>query len=492
MKILYDTNILIHIEDQKELSPDLQSLLSLIREHGHQEFIHPASLKDIENDNDIVRRKITLSKLRGYPRLPSPPLPDNEFISFVGAPLNQHDKNDNEILFSLKKNLADFLITEDKGIRKKAIQLDIDDRVFSIASALDYFSRLYNRHLPKHTLLKECYAHDINLNQPFFDSLKEAYQDFEWWWYEKCVKQSRKCWIYEEEKVIKAFLMLKEEDQPIETSPPVPAGRRVKITTLKVDLSGSKMGELFLKMAFQYCINNQFFETYLTHFEEEDDSLVYLIRNYGFEYVGKKVSNGENVYLKKYIANDTSLHPLAIAKKYYPCFKDGKKIKKFIIPIQPQYHDVLFPDYSRRQLTLADYTEINIPGNAIKKAYLSSSRIKKITPGSIILFYRSKDQHSITAVGVVDQEPIRTNDPDELKRIVGKRSVYSDDKLLEWAQKTVFVLRFKHHLYLPNPLNLKYLNNLGIDAPQSIREINHEQYLAIKTGGKLDERFTVN
>jgi hypothetical protein len=389
--------------------------------------------------------------------------------------------------------MADFLITEDKGIIRKAILLDIDDRVFSISSALDYFKRMYNRYVPKHTLLKECYAHEIDICQPFFDSLKADYLDFENWWLEKCVKQNRKCWIYEEEDRIKAFFMIKEENQSIDTLPPIPAGRRVKITTLKVDILGSKIGELFLKMAFQYCINNGFFEAYLTHFEEKEDSLTYLIGNYGFEDVGKK-ADGENVYLKKFIVDDTSLHPLDISKKYYPCFKDGEEIKKFLIPIQPQYHDILFPDYPNRQMTFADYFEINRPGNAIKKAYLSGSRITKITPGSIILFYRSKDQHAITALGIVDQEPMRTNDANEVKRIVGKRSVYSDKELEEWAQKNVFILRFRHHFFFPNRLSLAYLQDKGIlkAAPQSITEINHEQYLSLKTGGKLDARFTVN
>ncbi|WP_269851694.1 PIN domain-containing protein [Methanosarcina horonobensis] len=99
MKLLHDTNILIHIQDPKELPPNLQALLTIIREHGHQEFIHPASLKDIDNDNNAERKKITLSKLRGYPLLPSPPIPDDEFTSLVGIPVNSHDKNDNEILF---------------------------------------------------------------------------------------------------------------------------------------------------------------------------------------------------------------------------------------------------------------------------------------------------------------------------------------------------------------------------------------------------------
>lgn len=495
MKILYDTNVLIHIQDSKELSLNLQTLLTLIREHGDQEFIHPASLKDIENDSDVERRKITLSKLHGYPRLPSPPTPDDEFTSLVGTTVNSHDANDNEILFSLKRNLVDFLITEDKGIRKKAILLNLDDRVLSIDSALDYFNTLYQRIFPSHSLLSKCYAHEIDINQPFFNSLKSDYGDAEFKkWYDKCIKESRKCYTYEVDDKVKAFLMLKEENEVIETHSLIPATKRVKIATLKVDLSGSKIGELFLKIAFQYCINNQIFEIYLTHFGAEDDPLVYLIENFGFEKVGKLAKNDEPVYLKKLIPETVELPSLEIARKYYPCFKDGRSVKKFVIPILPKFHDILFPDYKRRQMKLTDYFEINIPGNAIKKAYLSSRYSSRLGIGDIILFYRSHDQKAIASLGIIDQEPIRTNNLDELKRVVGKRSVYSEEELREWAEQSVFVIRFKHHLYLPNPLDLNYLieNDILKGAPQSITEINHEQYLSLKTGGKLDERFTVN
>jgi len=495
MKILYDTNILIHIQDPKVLSSNLQALLTIIREHGHQEFIHPASLKDIENDRDIERRRITMSKLHGYPRLPSPPIPDAEFTNIVGDPTNSHDANDNEILFSLKKNLVDFLITEDRGIRNKATLLELDDRVFSIDSALDYFTSMYQRVYPSHTLLKKCYAHEIDINQTFFDSLKSDYgsEDFEKW-YNKCIKEGRECYIYEIDGEVKAFLMLKEENEVIETYEPRQAENRVKITTLKVDISGSKIGELFLKIAFQYCINNHIFEIYLTHFETDDDALVKIIKDFGFEKIGELSKNDESVYLKKFIPEALNLPPLEVSRKYYPCFKDGINVKKFVIPILPEFHDILFPDYKRRQMKLTDYFEINIPGNAIKKAYLSSSRITTLRPGDVILFYRSQDQKAITSLGVIDQEPIRTSNLDELKRVVGKRSVYSEEKLAEWADKTVFIIRFKHHLYLPHPLNLDFLieNNVLKTAPQSITEINHEQYLALKNGGKLDERFTVN
>jgi len=494
VKIIFDTNILIHIEDPKELSKNLQDLMKLFREHGHQIFIHPASLKDIDNDQDENRKKIILSKLKGYPLIESPPEPTDDFLSVVGLSSKSNEINDTEILFAIQKNTADFLITEDFGLMKKAIRVNHEDRVFSIDSALDYFKNLYARKVISHPLLKEDYLHNLDIEDPFFDSLKEDYEDskFRKWFKEKSI-EGRKCWVYKEDDEIKALLMLKEEDELIETSPQIPAGRRLKIATLKVDLSGFKLGELFLKMGFQYCIINQIFETYLTHFRKEDDVLINLIDNYGFESVGFLKKNNEEVFLKKLIPIEKNLSPVETSKKYYPSFRDSPYVRKFLVPIMPDFHDRLFPDFSQRQMKITDYSEVNIPGNAIKKAYLSHSPIKKIRSGDLVIFYRSGDLRAVTAIGIVDQEPLHVNKAEEIIRIVGKRTVYLEKEIIEMA-KPVFVTMFRHHIFLPNPLNIDYLRKHKIikDKPQSIMELNHNQYVAIKKGGKLDERFTVS
>lgn len=493
MNIIFDTNILIHIEDPKELSKSLQDLMKLFRER-HQIFIHPASLKDIDNDPDENRKKIILSKLKGYPLIESPPKPTDDFLSLVGLSSKSNEINDTEILFAIQKNTADFLITEDYGLQKKAIRANLEDRVFSIDSALDYFKNLYARKVISHPLLKEDYLHNLDIEDPFFDSLKEDYKEhklFRDWFKEKSI-EGRKCWVYKKDDKIKALLMLKEEDEPIETFPQIPAGRRLKISTMKVDLSGFKLGELFLKMAFQYCINNQIFEIYLTHFRKKDDVLINLIENYGFESVGFLKKNNEEVFLKKLIPLEKNLSPVETSKKYYPTFRDSPYVKKFLVPIMPDFHDRLFPDFSQRQMKITDYSEINIPGNAIKKAYLSHSPIKKIRAGDLVLFYRSGDLKAVTAIGVVDQEPLHLNETAEIVRIVGKRTVYLETEIEEQAKKLVFMIMFRHHLFLPYPLNLDYLRKHDIPVPQSIIEITHRQYLAIKEGGKLDERFTVS
>lgn len=490
MKIIFDTNILIHIEDPKELSPNLQDLLNIIRKYGHKIFIHPASLKDINNDKDVQRRRIILSKLKGYPLIELPPRPIDDFLSMMGASSSSNEINDNEILFAIQKNAADILITEDYGLYKKANRVDLDDRVLSIDSALDYFNNLYARRVPKHALLKEDFLHNIDIEDTFFDSLKKEYE-FRKWFSDKSI-EGRKCWVYHEDYHIKALLILKEENELIDTSPPIPARRRLKIATLKSDLPGFKLGELFLKMAFQYCIGNQILETYLTHFRKEDDALINLIESYGFETAGFLKKNNEEVLIKKLIPIENKLSALDISKKYYPSFKDSPDIKKFLIPIIPKYHDRLFPDFKQRQMRITEYSEMNIPGNAIRKAYLSSSKIKKMRAGDILLFYRSQDLKAVTAIGVVDQKPVHSNEVDEVVGIVGKRSVYPYDEIKKMTQKPVLVTMFRHHLFLPKPLDLPYLRQNGIAVPQSIIELNHKQYMAIKKGGELDECFTVS
>ena len=74
-----------------------------------------------------------------------------------------------------------------------------------------------------------------------------------------------------------------------------------------------------------------------------------------------------------------------------------------------------------------------IEGNAIKKAYLSHSNIKKISPGDIILFYRTDDYQAITCLGIVEKIIPNLRDPNEIIKEVGKRTVYSPEDIKEFA-----------------------------------------------------------
>ena len=164
-------------------------------------------------------------------------------------------------------------------------------------------------------------------------------------------------------------------------------------------------------------------------------------------------------------------------------------------PIRPEYHNRLFTDYQPRQPTLSEFGgELIIEGNTIKKAYLSHSRIRKMSEGDILLFYRSVDERRITSLGVIEKVYHNLRNPDEIIRYVGKRSVYTKKEIEEIAKNPTKVILFRQHFHLRTPLALDYLitNNILSGAPQSIVRISHEKYLVIKGGGGINERFTIN
>ena len=134
-----------------------------------------------------------------------------------------------------------------------------------------------------------------------------------------------------------------------------------------------------------------------------------------------------------------------------------------------------------------------VEGNTIRKAYLCHTNTKNIKPGSILLFYRSKDKNAITAVGVVEKVYYDLTDPREIMKHVRKRTVYSKEEIEEMAKnKPVTVILFNHHFYLRTPVKLDVLIREGIlkAAPQSIWKLEHEKYVRIKELGGIDERYT--
>lgn len=503
MRILIDTNIFIYREDYHILPSNLIMLLQILNRSKIEILIHPKSIKDIKRDFNEDRKNVVLSKLNTYTLLESPPdqNKDPNFLNVVGYPSKPNDDVDNAILYSIYKDAVDFLITEDKGIHKKAIKLNLRERILSIDDALEIFEKDFSNETVSHPpALKEEVVYNLEINDPFFESLKEEYGEpvFEKW-FKDISRKGRKCWVhFNEDHSIGALLIYKIENESIDDSvPSLPTKNRLKLSTFKVTQTGYKIGELFIKLSVKYALKKNLSEIYLTHFTKQDDNLVDLISEYGFNKVSVK-SNGEDIYIKELLVdkkNLKSLPPTEISKKFYPNFYDGMRIKKFIVPIRPEFHERLFIDYKGRQTTLPEHVgKFITEGNTIKKAYLSNSRITKISSGDLLLFYRSGDKMELTSLGIVENVFPSLQDTDEILRHVGKRTVYSIDEIKKMAEHPTIVILFTFHFYLTNPLKLVDLKKMGIlkGVTQSITQISHEKYLQIKNRGGIDERFTIS
>ena len=400
------------------------------------------------------------------------------------------------------RNAVEFFITEDRAIHKKARVLGIGERVFLISEAVHDFNRCLpsQESIPTPPALVKDKMHNLDLRDPIFDSLRADYPFDEW--FIKKAQEGRGCYVHRRsDGSLGAILINKIEDESIPSIPLLPKKKRLKIATLKVEHVGYKIGELLLKVSIDIALKNDISEIYLTRFTQpEGDRLIDLVSEYGFRKASviPHENREEDVYVKSLCTRGhdiSSLLPVKISQMYYPSFYDGVLVRKFIIPIQPEFHDQLFTDFSkRRQTKLYEHSgEFVIEGNTIRKAYLTYSRIKKIEPGDIILFYRSRDKKAVTSIGVVDDFFPGVSDTDDVIRIIGKRSVYSHTAI-ERSNKPLTIILFRHHFHLPHSVTINELrgDNVLSWAPQSITEIDNTKYTWVKQRGGISESYTVH
>jgi len=505
MRVLIDTNILIYREDDRDVSPEISTLMSVLNKTHTDILLHPASLEDIRRDKNEERKRITLSKVKAYQILENAPTPDKneEFFKKIGEPKRVNDEIDNLILYSLYKNAVGFLITKDGGIHLNASSLGISDRVFYPDEAIEHFKKDLpsSETVSKPFPLKKGFVSDLNPDDPIFDTLKQGYPEFDTW-FTKIAREGRECYYNKRiDGTLGAIMIYKFEEEPIPCTPPQPSMKRLKIATLKVSHEGSKIGELLLKVAFGIAAKNNLSQVYLTHFTEDEDRLVYLITQFGFRNVGVLLGNmDEDVFIKKLYPTSKDckgLTPLQISREYYPSFYDGNNVDKFVVPIWPEYHHRLFTEYSddgTRQLTLDESMgDFIVEGNTIKKAYLTHSKIKKLKEGDIVLFYRAHDIKAITSLGVIEEVHDSLSNTENIIEIIGKRSVYSKYEI-ELSKKPLTVILFKHHMNLKKPVKLLALIKSKIlkGQPQTIQKIDDDKFSMIKELGEINERFTID
>jgi hypothetical protein len=503
LRVLLDTNILIHREDDREIQEDIQQLMGVLSRLKADILIHPASKIDIDNDQIEERKKKMLSKLGAYQHLEKSPEPRGDssfFQKLYGQIKVDRIEPDDLIIYSVYKNAVDLLITEDLGIHRKAKRLGISERIMTLTEFLVFAQGLlpYERIIAPPAIREEA-VHNLDVSDPIFTELIEDYPEFRDW-FVKISREGRKCWISRKESgELGALLIWKIEDGIIDTQPPLPKKRRLKISTFKVVQKGKKIGELFIRMSVDLAIRNSVEEVFLTHFiRDSNDSLAQLLLEFGFIDVGKN-GRGEDVFVKRLVLDPStasSLSPWEIDETYFPSFYDGDKVAKYIVPIRPEYHDRLFMTHAGRQTQIEEYSgQFIVEGNTIKKAYLSNSPITGIDKGGVVLFYRSRDASLITDLGIVESAyRFEPNQAGNILGIVAKRTVYSYDEIVEMSKKPTLVIIFRNHFHLPRPIPLKDLIDLGIikGAPQTVMQVSEDGYNEIRKRGGIDERYSIH
>lgn len=225
---------------------------------------------------------------------------------------------------------------------------------------------------------------DCNLNDPFFDSLREDYGSFNDWFMRKGT-EGAEAFVSESDDRMEAFVYVKKDDMGPAgdlTDPPF-----MKIGTLKItsEAEGTRLGEGAIGLALWEWQQSDYNQIYLTVYPKHE-KLIGLIERYGFEQTGMK--GDELVFSKdkrKIPLDDPDIPWL----KMFP-YLDSDFTRGVYIPIEAAYHDNMF-QYSDLSNT-EQHTAPMPVANGITKVFIATPfEHIDYRPRDIALIYRITD-----------------------------------------------------------------------------------------------------
>jgi hypothetical protein len=336
----------------------------------------------------------------------------------------------------------------------------------------------------------------VNLNDSFFDSLKQDYQEFPEWFQKKASK-GEKALVFQDTNGIGAFIYLKEEEEPLELKNTVIASvKRIKIGTLKLseEYRNQRLGEGAIGVALWKWQESRAKQIYVTVFEKHD-LLIKLLESFGFTNIGEN-ARGELVYLK-----DRSNIDYSTPKLSFP-FVNPYFSKAGLLPIQDQYHDKLLP-YSELKGNNYEIEEITA-GNGITKVFIASPYTSiEYSINEPLFVYRihSGEQKTyksvvtsfgtVTNVKVIKKNKISFETLEEFLKLVGNKTVFCKAELVNLYVKkdNIVILEFLYNGYFGKGNNINHhtlkKNNLFNTYPYNV-QYTLDEFKYILNLGKVD------
>ena len=258
----------------------------------------------------------------------------------------------------------------------------------------------------------------------------------------------------------------------------------LKICTFKISdhATGAKLGELLLRAIFDFAHANRFETLFIETFLKQG-ALLHLLHQFGFEIADEKLGTEELVLRKRMCPitpEDERLAPLEYAKKFGPFSVKWSDVAAYVIPIEPRFHALLFPELEPQGSLLAGSESF---GNTLIKAYLCRAQTRSIRRGDLVCFYRSGDWQAITTIGVVEQT-LACDDEAEMGNFLKKRTVYrQQDVAAKCREGGAFALTFRHAPILRKHISLRNLitNHILAAPPQSITKLTSDALTWLRT-----------
>ena len=498
--ILLDTNIIVRRESYNNTSSEISRLFKYFTKKKIQTFVHKKSKRELEKYANPIYKKSIEDKLNAYQEFPNYVVHLDDRFNEVLARFSKDENGeiDNALLAEVYCGNAPLLLTDDRLMLLKAEELYIRDKVLSSIELLEKYKELDPKNV-KYDILNvvlKPFA-EVDLDDPFFDTLKEDYNfgdnafvD----WYRKKSNENEQAYTFYDGDVLKGFLYLKVEDgdEYEDITPKMPKRKRLKVGTFKVDRTGFRLGERFFKIIFDNALLLNVEEIYVTLFENKREEVAKLksdLEKWGFVKFGYK-SNGEAVLIKEMVNPTIGDNP----KQYFPSYKDNANI--FFLPIMPEYHTNLFPDSHLSNENLSFLKNNKAHQYALEKIYLTGANPRGVKPGDIVLIYRVGEKlfkrysSALTGVAIV-QEIIKTKDVEECIRICSNHSIFSEKEIREFYSKYPTVVKLLYRDSFDHKILLDYLWQKGIieqnSGPRPFQPLSEDYFSLLYKKGTGEE-----
>lgn len=339
----------------------------------------------------------------------------------------------------------------------------------------------------------------INIDDHFFDSLKEDYPEFEEWFGRKSVQGEEAIVQYDEEGHLQGFLYTKDESQEVDNNitPVMKPKRRLKVGTFKIDAHNTRLGEKYIKKIMDRAIYEGFEEAYVTIFPKHN-RLIDLLKRYGFKDYGTKQE--ELVLLKDFsvcVGNIVYDYPLI----------QPKHKRKFLLSIYPKFHTPLFSDsILKNEVRNAEDLVKDVSfSNSIHKVYVcfmpKTATLKK---GDLIAIYRTNDgmgpaRFRSVVTSICQVEEVRTKcdflSIEEYLKYCKYYSIFKEYDLRKWYQNdNLVVIKMTYNIALAKRITRgMLLDEAGISPTLywGFFQLTDNQFDYILKKGNVNENFII-